>query len=203
MASTDPIGGETEAYTVYKEQKRLEEQELLAIKPGEEDSGNLNPSLLDVSMEDGTAGSGGGPRKESEPNPTRGGLLETSAGQANSNRSAPGSQSNSTKELVGGGNTGSTNDGHAPNNKYNLYLTTKNTARSVPIPNLYGGGGKTLDNVGDLLIPNDTRNDLLTVESDIGTGINISYSFDPAKMSCKCCGQFTKGGGTSIPKFGC
>jgi hypothetical protein len=94
-------------------------------------------------------------------------------------------QPNLTK---GGGSTSSFN------NKYNLYLTTKNSAQSTPIPNLYGGGCKVLEQVGNLINLEDDRNELLTLESDLNTGTNVTYSFDPVLMNCKCCGNFLKGG---------
>jgi hypothetical protein len=65
-ASTD-LGKsqETEAEECYNAQKRLEEEELLARAPGEpgDEDGEINPSLLDISMEDVTnkASNGGAP----------------------------------------------------------------------------------------------------------------------------------------------
>jgi hypothetical protein len=83
------------------------------------------------------------------------------------------------------------------NNKFNIYLATKNAARSEPIPNLFGGGSKVLKNVGDLIDFNDKRSESLSLESNLSTGTNVSYSFDPSNMSCACCGKFLVG-----PKVG-
>jgi hypothetical protein len=77
-------------------------------------------------------------------------------------------------------------------NKFNLYLTTKNTAKLDPIPNLYGGGGKVLPKIGDLLDMGDDRIEGVTLVSDISAGTNVSYSFNPVTMTCSCCGKFSK-----------
>jgi hypothetical protein len=66
MASTDPDVSGTEAETCYSEQRRLEE-ELLAGGAGDEEQGDVNPSLLDMSTDDAGAEGGG------EPNPIKGG----------------------------------------------------------------------------------------------------------------------------------
>jgi hypothetical protein len=81
-------------------------------------------------------------------------------------------------------------------NKFNLYLTTKKSASTEPIPNLYGGGGRLLNDVGELMVAQDSRYETITLVSDLLSGTNTSYSYNPAEMSCNCCGKFlqVKGG---------
>jgi hypothetical protein len=93
--STDPDKGQpSEAEECYNTQKKLEEEDLLARVPGEpgDEEVEVNPSLLDVSMDDATAkGNSEGP-----PNPTVGGAITVQS--TNPIRGVEGSQSG-----VGGG----------------------------------------------------------------------------------------------------
>jgi hypothetical protein len=92
-------------------------------------------------------------------------------------------------------------------NKCSLYFATKSNAPKNPIPNLLGGGGGAywviMMDIGSLLIEGDFRFQKINIISEIGAGINTSYSFDPNTMTCKCCGRFRGGGGVRRkPKYG-
>jgi hypothetical protein len=96
MASTNPTEGErTEVEDCYSEQRRLEE-ELLASGLGEEEvADDVNPSLLDISMEDSARETAG-----VKPNPTMGGNPATTP---NPIRGVEGSQSIQIVASGGGG----------------------------------------------------------------------------------------------------
>jgi hypothetical protein len=105
MSSTEPPGDQSEAAECYKEQRRLEE-ELLAADQGEEEGGegNVNPDILDVSMEEPGAGAGANPTVGAKANPNKG--AKVLAVSAESNRQVTGSQSDNTAKgngLGGGG----------------------------------------------------------------------------------------------------
>jgi hypothetical protein len=205
MASTEE--GETELQQCYQEQKQLEEEEdlladLLAGIPGD-DNGvepSLIPSLLDVSMEDAAS--------KGTPNPIVGGVASSDNSTiSNSIRSDEDTQSREgggappaeIPNPIMGGIAGNMETPAQPSinssNKFNLYLTTKKSASTEPIPNLYGGGGRLLNDVGELMVAQDSRYETITLVSDLLSGTNTSYSYNPAEMSCNCCGKFLQGKG--------
>jgi hypothetical protein len=132
-----------------------------------------------------------------KPNPNKGGEGNNTSTKPNPNEGGEGSSTANISvgdpNLNKGGNS----------NKVELYLSTKSRAASVTLPNLNGGGnGVTLADCGSFLIEGDSRFEQVTVRSDICTGTNTTYSFDPDKMVCGCCGQFCKhvvgGGGGGV-----
>jgi hypothetical protein len=106
------------------------------------------------------------------------------------------------KSISGGGrDDNSKNPIEGPPRQSNIirmYEMAKKAGKITPVPDLYGGTSAILPPVGTLLREGDIRYQNLTIVSDTATGINTSYSFDPEKMSCICCGKFplrTGGGG--------
>jgi hypothetical protein len=176
----------------YKEQQRLEmdeQEKLLGKEPGEpEDDGAIpRPDILDVTMED-----------EPPPPPPPPPPLPATVEQLSRNVSQS-SSSNSNKSEQQGSNTKPNPNvgglGTKDNNKQKLYLAAKRSAATTFLPNIFGGGSKVVADCGSFLTVGDARFDSTTVRSNISTGVNITYSFNPDAMLCQCCRSFRRGGG--------
>jgi hypothetical protein len=84
---------------------------------------------------------------------------------------------------------------YLPKNKLNVYLSARNVSmQTLTIPDLNGGQGSTLPVVGSFIIEGDSRLGDTVLVSDIGNGLNTTYSFDPNTMKCGCCGKFDEKG---------
>jgi hypothetical protein len=211
----------------YTQQRELEEEEqekLLAVEPGE--SEDVTPpweDILDVSMEEqpgtgqtteGKAAHNKTPERPPQPEgAATAALRDMSLSNTVTNLNRGVTSNNGTKPNPnegGEGNNTAISSVEEPNpnrggnsNKVQLYLSTKSRAASVTLPNLNrGGNGVTLADCGSFLIEGDSRFEQVTVRSDICNGTNTTYSFDPDKMVCECCGQFRKhvvgGGGGGV-----
>jgi hypothetical protein len=140
---------------VYNSQKQLEEEDLLARLPGEEEVATVNPDILDTSMEDVSTGSG------SKPNPTEGGE-ESGTGTNTGSKSNPPKGDLSTKTgpnpTRGGDGLLNTKNQNVDNkitpqnlnkgagsvysnNKLNRYLAANSKNKTSVVPNLNKGGG--------------------------------------------------------------
>jgi hypothetical protein len=196
----------------YEEQRNLEQEEqekLLAREPGETDAEEgVRPEILDVSMEE--------PEENTEqapplppPTPPPAAPPATPApkrdvSQSRSSNSNRSDMSNNPNPSEGGSNiTNPTTSEANPNmgansvsNKVKLYTAAKNGSAVAFLPNLFGGGSRVMPDYGSFLIEGDTRFENTYVRSDISTGTNITYSFDPDSLSCSCCGHGGGGGGS-------
>jgi hypothetical protein len=137
-------------------------------------------------------------------NPPMGAMGEGSGLATSSPTTRNGSMLGASKSISGGGrDDNSKNPIEGPPRQSNIirmYEMAKKAGKITPVPDLYGGASAILPPVGTLLREGDIRYQNLTIVSDTATGINTSYSFDPEKMSCICCGKFplrTGGGGGS------
>jgi hypothetical protein len=197
-------GSDTEVEEVYNRQKQLEEEDLLARLPGEEEVATVNPDILDTSMEDVSTGSG------SKPNPTEGGE-EAGTGTNTGSKSNPPTGDLSTKTgpnpTRGGDGLLNTKKQNVENkitpqnlnkgagsvdsnNKLNRYLAANSKNKTSVVPNLNKGGGYILTKSGSFLLEGDNRFNEIHIESDVRNGTNTSYSFNPNTMECGCCGSF-------------
>jgi hypothetical protein len=192
--SEPPKEVETEATpeSAYEEQRRLEE-ELLA-GPGDEDGVVVNPSILDVTMEDaepaavskephGTtpaANPNAGAAGVSNANPIEGacGVLTkpdtTASRNVMGHLSSGGVGAKTTNPLMG---PPVTPKNSAKSNKIRMYEAAKKACKIAPIPNLHGGSSVVLAPVGGLVTEADNRWQDIKIHSDLSTGVNVSYSF--------------------------
>jgi hypothetical protein len=209
-----------EVEQLYITQRNLEEEDLLSRAPDEEEgAAEINPDILDITMEDAVdtgpkpnpMEGGEGSSSKTSPtisgsattavhNPNEGGTApKTAAIVTNPSRGVKGSQSINTNPSVSVAKSDSTES-----NKTKQYLAAGNAYKQVSIPNLNGGGGVPVANIGSFMIEGDNRFHAVQLESDVTKGSNTSYSFNPNNMTCGCCGQFRKtnnnsGGGGEIP----
>jgi hypothetical protein len=187
----------------YEEQQRLEMEEqekLLAKEPGEPDDDGTTPrpDILDVTMEDEQPPTQQSPPPQQPPPPPP--LTETGAVEQLSRNVTQSRNSNSSGSETSGSNANTKPNpkvggtGTKENNKQKLYLAAKRSAAATFLPNLFGGGSKVAADCGSFLIDGDARFDSTTVRSDISTGVNITYSFNPDAMLCQCCRSLRRGG---------
>jgi hypothetical protein len=191
-----------EVEEVYNSQKKLEEEKvnkhgvpeeeeeaLLARGPDEDDNTDVNPDILDVTMEDASLDS----TTTADPNPITG-------GKAN-----PNTKTNPISECgLPAVNSDNPNKGDKPataktSNMLNKYRAARSSYKNNAVPNLNGDGGYLASNIGSFLVDNDRRIEALYMESDVSNGKNISYSFNPNTLECGCCGKFgNRAGGEKL-----
>jgi hypothetical protein len=221
MATTETTtvevtGEATTPERAYEEQRQLEE-DLLAGHGDEDGTGlNLNPDLLDVTMEDADALEAAprpanpimGAEAASIANPPEGAVEAAprplgAIQRASLNTGATGGPSSTqqrteaAREVTGRFQISHSNSNPIAGNispgklsALRMYEAAKNVYQNVNIPSLHGGEARTLPPIGSLVLTADDRWQSTKLFSNIATGVNISYSFDPNTMECGCCGKF-------------
>jgi hypothetical protein len=220
VSNMDNTEEATRVYQEQKALEEEEQERLLEKEPGEKDDDALpKVDILDVSMEDQEEGVPPVPPpvasttptndirqgSHSKSNPKEGEKIGTISSHANPNVGANPNKGDKSKDSVSaanpnmGANNIPTNTGNGANpskgasttsNKVKIYLATRNNAVTSKPTNLFGGVGLPVTECGNFLIEGDCRFEQSFVRSDISTGINLTFSFDPDSLSCCCCGQF-------------
>jgi hypothetical protein len=172
----------------------------------------VNPSILDVTMEDAEAAASSkephGTIPAANPNAGAAGVsnadpIEGACGDLTKTVTTASRNAMGHLSLGGVGNKTTnpimgppvTPKNSAKSNKLRMYEAAKKACKIVLIPNLHGGNSVVLTPVGGLVMEADNRWQDIKIQLDLSTGTNVSYSFDPNTMECGFCGKFLAGGG--------